>query len=258
MQGLNIRASPTRVVGLALLAVLAGSVALVTSSLQADDSGEYPERKVDGAPEFGSTPLPFPDESSARSLSEAREELLALPGMAAVFTNVEAGDVDGLLQLADTGNFCERTFRASEVPDECSDNVELAVYHEGSGPKPLLLPVDSLRRSIGNVFALGTPELTLVTKEQGAERYYLLLKGAGTTPDADVLYDGLGIVVEPGQDLPVRWLRMIIPWNNGIEWMQLRATEAEGEPRFDLVAPESVADWPGMWGETSEGTGQAH
>lgn len=253
----NIRWPPAGIAMLALVAMATAALLLVTSTIGAQVAEEYPERKDEGGAVFAEPDLPRPNESEAQSLEAAREEFLTTRGLETVVTSVEAGEVEPLLTSADNENFCERVFR--EIPPECTDTDRVnAVYLEGSSSDPYLMPQASVARWIGEIFSLGEMELTFAAKEQGLDRYYLVFKAQVPSLPEGTEFDGLGVVVEPNAELPIRWLRLIIPGNNGIEWLQLRATEVPSAPRFDLVAPETVIEWPGLWGETGEPAGSAY
>lgn len=232
--------------------VIVGAAIYATAMLSAGDT-TYPEQK-DNA---GLTPADHepdyvrPNEDGATSLESARQRLAGIDAIARAIEAVENSDVDALLEASPEGNYCDRAVRGGQ-PSQCPTGASYhpAAYIQTAFAEPILVPSEELRRYLEAVVARQPVALTLIAREAG--RYYLVFKAAQAVHLDGSDYDGIGLVVDPDAPQPVQWFRFFLPENNGVEWLQIRAREAEGSPRFELVAPESVQGWPGLWGERGD------
>jgi hypothetical protein len=256
-------------VGGALL-LFVGVTVFEASSLFADEDTEYlgnpeqltvyPERKTDTSDpltRWTPTSVPRPDESRAQSIEAAKEELSAQPDLAQVIAAAEAGDVDTLLGLARSGNFCSREWRMSETPDECKEpgSVVPGIHMEAQtgGVESVLMPADSMREWLEAILTNQPVQLTLVAREAtDLGRYYFVFKAAESAESESLGsgVDSVGIVVLPGESEPIQWFQFLPSSDKGLQWLQTKAGETS--LRFDLIAPESVKDWPDIWGETGK------
>lgn len=239
---------------LALVLIVGGAIILATSLLSADDA-TYPEMKANaGLSPADKEPdlLPRPDEARAASIDLVREQLMSDSSLKAILEAVESGDVASLLQDAARADYCQAPFR-DDVPADCQSGGSYpARLIEAALTVPIPVRLEELGSALESLLQQQPLRLTLVAQEQGAAaRYYLVFKANGAVDWGGSQYDSLGLVVDVGADAPIQWFRFIIPENNGLEWLQLRTTEAPSKPRFDLLGPASVSDWPGLWGETA-------
>lgn len=236
-----------------------GATIGATPTPEFDAGITYPEIKNNaGTTPFDREPdkLPRPDEASAMDMQAAREVLFEAPALKRVIEAVEAGDVEALLAASVARDYCEDppVHARYGTPPECVDGAPVpARYMEMATMRPTLRPVAGaigIEFGLTNIFSSQPVQLTLVAREQlDKGHYFLVFKAERPVVWGRSQWDGLGIVVDvENSETPIQRFRFIIPSNNGLEWLQHRA-EAEGYPAFDLIAPESLRDWPGMWGE---------
>jgi hypothetical protein len=218
-----------------------------------EDVQVYPEEKefIDPAERPEPTKLPRPDEKLAVSIQSAIAQLRSSAPMESLLDSARLGDSEALLELSDQGNFCERRFR--EPQPQCSGREEYpGFYVQAALPQPVLMPEDLVERYLKAILSNKPIQLTLVAKDSGQEgRYYLVFKASKPVALDGSDYDSVGFVVQPNAAKPVKWIRFILPTNNGLEWLQIIAGE-NSSTRFDLVAPESIKDWPGLWGQKGD------
>ncbi len=238
--------------GATILCIVAGLLVWATVGLFAENPSYDEVKDNSGSPALSVDPpqLPRPNEDGATTLDQASTELSSQPGLGSVIKAAESGDVSSLLGALKLGDYCSVTFRGGPA-EECKDGKSHpAAFVESATTTPVLQPLELVERYVGSILSDSPVELTLVARDAGqGDNFYLVFKASQPTVLDGEKYDGLGIVVNPKSETPIQWVRFIIPENNGLEWLQIRASEADGSPRFDLVAPESIKDWPGYWGD---------
>ena len=240
----------------AALFITSGVLVLGTSFLSARDEEE---RKDVLPPPWERQPPPKvarPDQRFSTTVNAAKQSLSRNADLGAVLKAAESGDVSSLLALAQTGNYCAQTLR--EPPPECKDTDDVPAVYQEIATGPTLRPVETMASWIGQLLAEQPVKLEFASRdsrygEGDGGRYYLVFRVSKAVDFSGRggLRDGLGMVVKPGQPRPIQWFTFFGPENNGLSWVQVLGAE-DGAKYQILIAPQSVKDWPGMWGEKGD------
>jgi hypothetical protein len=260
MRVLDSKAVKGGIAALTILFMVAGLFVIWTALSSAGPEEE--EGKIPQPPPYEREPapkVPRPDESTAKSLNAAREELAANVDLDRTIKAVESKDVNTLIELArKTDEYCG-IYR--EVPEGCTsrDQKLLSVFYNGGTvyPKPVILFSKWLEELLDS-----NASLSLATRDSrksagdGGE-YYLVFRGATEarvddgSKDGPKALQGLALVVSPGKEEPIESFTFLGPDANGLAWLQ--SLDPHNGAKYQLLlAPESVKDWPGMWGETGD------
>ena len=199
------------------------------------------------------TPFPRPDEQGARSVDDARDEISNIEGLGEAVAAVESGDVARLLDL--TRQESLRCADAGRVaPVECLDDptaVLTVVDHLVGFDRTAARPVEWMASRLHDIVD-GDPATLVFASRDGAlpagpgGRYFLVFESPQAS-DPQGRYNAVGLLVVPGRASPIEAITFITPDHNALEWVQGFAPDDQ-----ILIAPESVAGWPGLGDGRSE------
>lgn len=189
--------------------------------------------------------VPRPNETSAKSVDEAKKELSQNASLDAIIKAAEAGDASRLVDLTQKHDgYCSSS---RQLPVECkslTDNVP-AVYFDVSRS---LWPVDTMRKWLAGILSNGPISLEFVARDSrlpagDGGRYYIIFRASAAANDFSGL-DGVGLIVSPGRPDPIETITFFEPGEKGLIWVQY--VSRDGAKYLILITPESVKGWPGL------------
>lgn len=236
---------------LTVLFFVAGGV-LFTTRLLLAGPGDGSKQPVPPPLQNRPTPVPRPKEGSALSLEAARQELSKNSDLARIITAAESGDITAIIGMAHSADdmYC-RSFK--ELPPGCKtqDDRVAAVYIDDGHHTPR--SKDEVAQWLSELYAENPAKMTFACRDSRLDegdggKYYLLFTASRTVRVGGIDVGGLALIVVPGSPQPIEIFTFTNPGALGLAWVQ-DITEAQN---LVLITPESVKDWPGMWGQKGQ------
>jgi len=232
-----------------------GALLLGVAVLSPQFTSAGPSNQQQQAPLPTRVPSARPDEGDAVPVSQAIQTLSRNADLHEVLVAAQAGEVDDLLGLARPGAepYCSSWGRY--LPPECAHRDEIleSVYFDSG--EIVQRASESVRAWLVTFYQGKGADLEFASRDKrlpegNGGKYYLFFRTDDPIKvDGELLADGLGVIITPGESKQIQSFVFFGPDDNGLEWIQ-RGPQGYDEARHHLlIAPASVADWKDLFGD---------